>query len=207
MKLNIVDILPASLRRNAVVIRLEAGERLFRKGDRAESTYLIKQGRFQEICYPEIGKVAVLQILQTGEAIGESSIQTGVYHSTAIAQTDAEIIAYPNYILRETLSSSSITLDAVLDSLTNKINELQTRLEWRNIAVADRRVLSYLEHKQQKAAPDNESNRSFALDLPLQEVAAELGFVPGTLSRALTKLEAERKITREKNQITLHDVA
>ena len=207
MKLSIVDSLPLSLRQNAVVLKIQSGERLFRKGDRSECTYLIQEGRFQEICYPEIGKIAVLQILQAGEVLGESSIQTQVYHSTAIAQTEARVIAYPNYILREALSSSSFTVDAVLNILTQKIDELQIRLEWRNISVADRRVWSYLKHKLEKVSAASDSNQTLTLDAPLQEIAAELGFVPSTLSRALAKLEAERKITRSQNRITLHDVA
>lgn len=207
MKLSIVDSLPLNLRQNAVVLRVDKGERLFRKGDRSECIYLIQQGRFQEICYPEIGKIAVLQILRSGEVLGESSIHTHVYHSTVIAQTNARVVAYPNYILREALNNSTLEIDAVLEVLTQKITELQTRLEWRNISVADRRVLSYLKYKQEEISADSDPTRTFTLDAPLQEIAAELGFVPGTLSRALAKLEAERRITREKDRITLHDVA
>lgn len=207
MKLSLVNNLPDALRKNSIAININKGQRLFRKGDRAECTYLIKRGRFQEISYPEIGKIAVLQILSDGEVLGESSLQTKVYHSTVIAQTEAQVIAYPNYILLETLINSPLLIDATVETLIQKIYELQSRLEWRSISVADRRVWSYLKHKLNQLSSTNNFSRTFTLDAPLQEIAAELGFVPGTLSRALAKLESDRRITRDKNRITLHDVA
>lgn len=231
MKLSIVNNLPDTLRTNSVVLNINQGQRLFRKGDRAEYIYFIKSGRFQEISYPEIGKLSVLQILSDGEVLGESSLHTRVYHSTVIAQTDAQVIAYPNYILLETLRNSPLLIDTAVEMLTQKINELQIRLEWRNISIADQRVWAYLKHKmkqvsevsdesfnshqtqnnahQDRNCESNQKHNSqcLILETPLQEIAAELGFVPGTLSRALAKLEAERKITRDKNRITLNDVA
>lgn len=204
MKLSIVDSLPPTIKKNSIALNINKGQRLFRKGDRAESTYLIKQGRFQEISYPDTGKVAVLQILNAGEALGEVSIHSHVYHSTAIAQTDAQVIAYPNYILLEALQEYPLLIDATVEILARKIDELRIRLEWRNISIADRRVLKYLEHKLARLSQDRENSPTFTLDAPLQEIAAELGFVPGTLSRALAKLEADHKITREQNKITLH---
>ena len=220
MKLSLVNNISTVLRSNSVVLNITKGQRLFRQGDRAECTYLIEAGRFQEISYPQIGKTAVLQILGRGEVLGESSLQTNVYQSTAIARTEAKVIAYPNYILLETLANSPLLIEATIEILTQKINDLQVRLEWRNIAVAEYRVWEYLKYKLE----NNLSNLSteqdepisseqaglaqtFTLDAPLQEIAAELGFVPGTLSRALATLEAEHKITRQKNRITLHDVA
>ena len=207
MKLSIVNNLPDALRKNSIVINIHQGQRLFRKGDRAECTYLIKHGRFQEISYPEIGKIAVLQILNDGEVLGESSLHTGVHHTTVVAQTDAQVIAYPNYILLETLKNYPLMIDATVEILTQKISELQVRLEWRNISVAERRVLKYLKHKLRQLSEAGNDSQTFTLNAPLQEIAAELGFVPGTLSRALAKLESDRQITRNKNRITLNNVA
>ena len=206
MKLSIVNSLPDILRKNSIVLNIPKGQRLFRKGDYADNTYLIKQGRFQEISYPEVGTTAVLQILSTDEVLGETSLHSKVYGSTAIAQTNAQVIAYPNYVLLEALEKSPMLVDATIEILTQKIDELQIRLEWRNISIAHRRLLKYLQYKLEKLSKEGDDSRSLTLDAPLQEIAAELGFVPGTLSRALAKLEADRTITRDKNRITLHNL-
>ncbi|MDJ0597218.1 MAG: Crp/Fnr family transcriptional regulator [Pleurocapsa sp. MO_226.B13] len=204
MKLDIVDRLPEILRDNAIIQNVAKGQRLFRRGDRANYLYLIEQGRFQEVSYPE--KMAVLQILNRGETLGETSLLFTTYHSTAIAQTEARVIAYPKSMVLESLEQSPLIVEATVEMLSKKIDEFQKRLEWRNISVADRRVLKYFEDNWQKQSEDTEDDsRTLTLNAPLQEIAAELGFVPGTLSRALAKLEADCKIARQSDRITLHN--
>ena len=204
MKLDIVDRLPEILKDNAIAQNVAKGQRLFRKGDRANYLYLIEQGRFQEVSYPE--KMAVLQILNRGETLGETSLLFTTYRSTAIAQSEARVIAYPKSMVLESLEQSSLVVEATVEMLSKKIDEFQKRLEWRNISVADRRVLKYFEDNWQKQSEDTEDDsRTLTLNAPLQEIAAELGFVPGTLSRALAKLEADCKIARQSDRITLHN--
>lgn len=206
MKSSIVDSLPDILSNNSIVLSVTKGQRLFRQGDHANYLYLIQKGRFQEVSYPNEGEMSVLQILNTGETLGEVSLYSKIYNSTVIAQTNSQVIAYPQSILLEILEHSPIFIQTVVEILAHKIHELQMRLEWRNISIADRRVLKYLKHRLDQLSEDSNNSQTFILDTPLQEIAAELGFVPGTLSRALAKLEADRTITRDKNRITLHDI-
>ena len=206
MKLDIVDRLPDALQESAISQNIVKGQRLFRRGDRANYLYLIQQGRFQEVSYPEDGRMAVLQILNTGDTLGETGLFNRIYRSTAIAQIDSQVIAYPVSVLKEQLQRSPLVMETLIEILSQKIYEFQVRLEWRSISLADRRVLEYLKHQLEKISQDREDAVStLILSTPLQEIAAELGFVPGTLSRALAKLEADRTIQREDNQITLLD--
>lgn len=204
MKLDIVDRLPDPLRESALSQRVVKGQRLFRKGDRANYLYLIKQGRFQEIGYSQNSQIGVLQILSMGEALGETALIEEVYRSTAIAKVDSQVIAYPIASLKTSLQQSPLVIEALVEILCQKISELQVRLEWRNISMADHRVLEYVKYKLEKLASEADADSpTLTLNTPLQEIAAELGFVPGTLSRALAKLEANQKILRESNRITL----
>ena len=208
MKLNRINSLPPILREYSLVQNMAKGQRLFRKGDRADYLYLIQQGRFQEISYPDDKTMTVLQILNQGDTLGEISLLFDNYSSTAIAKVDSQVVAYPKAILLETLNQYPLLMVEIITILCQKIYELQMRLEWHNISLADRRVLEYLNYQLQKITRNNQEQSltsTVILDAPLQEIAAELGFVPGTLSRALAKLEAEQKISRNKNQITLHD--
>ncbi|MEM6611972.1 MAG: Crp/Fnr family transcriptional regulator [Cyanobacteria bacterium P01_C01_bin.72] len=204
MKLDLVDRLSDSLRNQGIAQTVVKGQRLFRKGDRAGYLYIIKAGRFQEVGYPETDKVAVLQILNTGDILGETGLAAQIYRSTAIALTDSEVIAYPLNIILEALENSPTVIKAMVEVLSQKIYELQVRLEWRNISLADHRVLEYLKYKlEQLTLNTEEPTSTLTLNIPLQEIAAELGFVPGTLSRALAKLEADQAIIRQQNRITL----
>ena len=202
MKLDIVDRLPDALQESAIAQNIKKGQRLFRRGDRADYLYLIQQGRFQEISYPEEGKMTVLQILNTGDTLGETGLFNQIYRSTAIAQINSQVIAYPVSVIKEYVMRSPLVMETLIEILSQKIHEFQVRLEWRSISLADRRVLEYLKHQLEKISEDRDA-ATLTLNTPLQEIAAELGFVPGTLSRALSKLEADRAIQREDNQITL----
>ena len=209
MKLNRVDSLPHMLRRYTVTQNVVKGQRLFRKGDRADYLYLIQQGRFQEISYSDTSTMTVWEILGKGDTLGEISLLLDRYSSTAIAKVNSQVLAYPKAILLNTLDQFPQLTVEMIQILCQKIYELQMRLEWHNISLADRRVLNYLKYQLTKLARDNQQQSptsTVILKAPLQEIAAELGFVPGTLSRALAKLEAEQKITRQKNRITLNDV-
>lgn len=203
MKLDLVDRLPDSLRTHGIAQTVVKGQRLFRKGDRASYLYLIQAGRFQEVGYPEADKVAVLQILSPGDMLGETGLAAQIYRSTAIALADSEVIAYPLAAIFEALENSPTVIKAMVEVLSQKVYEFQVRLEWRNISLADHRVLEYLKYKLEQLTPTEEPTSTLTLNLPLQEIAAELGFVPGTLSRALAKLETDQAILRQQNRITL----
>ena len=205
MKLSLVERMPEALRESAITQNVARGQRLFRRGDRAGYLYLIQQGRFQEVSYPEEGRMAVLQILNAGSTLGETGLFNQVYRSTAIAQINSQVIAYPLSVLKEQLQRSPLVMETLIEILSQKIYEFQVRLEWRSISLADRRVLEYLKHQLEKVSQNRDTTTTLTLNTPLQEIAAELGFVPGTLSRALAKLEAEQTIQREDNRITLLD--
>ncbi len=115
MKLDIVDRLPNTLRNSAIAQNVAEGQRLFRKGDRANYLYLIQQGRFQEVSYPDNNKMAVLQILNTGETLGETSLFFETYHTSAIAKTEARVIAYPKSIVLKSLEHSPLVIEATLE--------------------------------------------------------------------------------------------
>lgn len=205
MRLRDIDNLPNELKANVQIEDIAKGQRLFRQGDRADYLYLVERGRFQEFGYPEGDRMAVLQILDPGDVLGETSLFYDNYRSTIIAQINSQVIVYPKLILLEAGELYPSIAKAIIEILCQKIYELQIRLEWRNISVADRRVLEYLKYNLNKLSEDAEETNTLTLNAPLQEIAAELGFVPGTLSRALAKLEAEQLITRQNNLITLHD--
>ncbi len=205
MALEIFNNLPSALRNNSVTLNIKKNQRLFRKGDEAKYLYLIAQGRFQEISYPVTGEAAVLQILSAGDFIGEYSLSNKVHRSTVIAKTDSQVIAYTKSILLESLAHSPLLLEAIIEILGQKIYELQLRLEWRNISAADRRTLEYIKHQLEKLEQENKAIKTLKVDTPWQEIAAELGFSPSTLSRALAKLEVNQLITRDRNYITLNN--
>lgn len=196
MRFSDPDSLPAKLRQKVSYREVAVGEKLFGKGDTANRFYILETGR---ICLsrPTIeNKTATLQFAQSGEIVGENAIFQTVYSYDAIAIIASRVIIYHEIYITEILEDYPELVQDLLFTLLQKIRFLQDNLELREIRAAHQRVLQFLTY----AAG---SNQIVSIDIPLQDVARQLGFAPATLSRALLKLEKEGSITRQSNVIYL----
>lgn len=200
MNLSQLQSLPYRLRYNVVVRNIAAGQRLFRQGDRATDLFIIQQGRFKYISHVNDHKFTTIQLLTSGDSLGEISLFFDTYLSTAIAQTNGSVIAYPKTVLLEAISSEPELQEQLLQLLCQRIHDLQLRVRWRDIKASHKRIFHYLQHQ---AFINN--SQIIDLEFPLQDIALELGFAPETLSRALTKLEQAGSIKREQDLIILQN--
>ena len=192
------DSLSDSLRDRVGLKKVVAGQRLFRQGDRATKLFTIKFGNFQEIRHTNESQTATIQMLTTGSILGEASLFSDTYLSTAIAQVDAEVIVYPQPVLLSAIADNNIILENLIRLLCQKIHQLQIRIELRDIKASVQRILQYLKYNTSA-----NNSQVVQLNFALQEIAAELGFTPETISRALTKLEQEGIIIRSSNKVIL----
>ncbi|ACK72116.1 transcriptional regulator, Crp/Fnr family [Gloeothece citriformis PCC 7424] len=194
------DNLPSTLR-NVVVLRyLKQQQKLFRRGEQATAVFIVKTGRLKILRPTDSGKNLLQETVTKGHILAENALIEDFYPYTAIAEVPSQVIAYPKQVLLFSFREYPELAQEFIILLSQKIQNLQHRLEWRNIRAAQERVLVYLNH----LAQHNHQSTLAILDYPLKEVAAELGLTPETLSRALTRLEQEGKITRFANYITLH---
>ena len=200
MKLLSLDSLPMKLRDSIFIRQLVAEQRLFQQGDLAKYFFIVQTGRLRLIRYINTSNVITLEFAQPGESLGEQSIFSDVYESSAIAQVDSTVIVYPKQIILFSLGEYPDLAADFMAILVKKIQSLQADLELRNIRLAHQRLLQYLRYS---ATADNDTVVN--LDRPYKEIAIELGFTPETLSRALFRLEQEGAITRQQNQIILHN--
>lgn len=197
MKLSDPDSLPPKLRQKVAYRNLAVGERLFRRGDTANSFFIVDFGKIS-LSRPTIeNKIATLQFAQLGDILGDNAIFESNYTYSAIAITTSRVIVYPSSFLRDILPAQPELVEDLLKVMSQKISYFQHNLEFREIRAAHQRVLQYL-----ICAADN--NRTVKIELPLHKIARQLGFAPATLSRALLRLEIEGSITRKSNVIHLN---
>ena len=191
----------AELLQNKIAVEnLNAGETLFTQEDEAENFYVVTSGRIKLVRYLEGGKTSTFEIIRTSEGIAEVSLFTDVYPCTAIAEIDSEVIAYPKQELLQVLREHPDLTENFMAMLIEKIQSLKFRLELRDIRVAHERVLRYLRH-----LVNFPQETTIVLDRPLKDIAADLGFTPETLSRALIRLETDGAIARQERIITLYN--
>ncbi len=200
MKLLSLDSLPTILRNNNLVRQLVTGQRLFQQGDLAKHFFIVQTGRLKLIHYLDTSNVVTLEFAQAGDSLGDRSIFSDIYDTSAIAQVNSTVIVYPKQILLSSLREYPDLAADFVAILVNKIQSLQIDLELRNIRLAHERLLQYLKYS---ALVNHDTIVN--LDRPYKEIALELGFTPETMSRALLKLEKEGAIARQQNKIIIHN--
>ncbi|MEM8673490.1 MAG: Crp/Fnr family transcriptional regulator [Cyanobacteria bacterium P01_G01_bin.67] len=197
MKFSDPDSFPPRLRQKVAYRNLAIGERLFRRGDTADSFFIVETGKIS-LSRPTIEhKTATLQFAQSGDIIGENAIFEAAYPCSAIAMVASRVIVYPRTFVTEILPTHPRLIEDLLAIMYQKITYFQNNLEFREIRAAHQRVLQYLIYAA-------DANKVVKIDLPMHNIARQLGFAPATLSRALLRLETEGSITRESNVIHLN---
>src|SRR6202171_2026691 len=72
--------------------RIGAGKPLFRKGERADTLYLVDSGRFRVFVGERVGKERVLSFLGPGEIVGEGAFMADTpYTTNAVAIDDSTV--------------------------------------------------------------------------------------------------------------------
>lgn len=200
MDLLTFDTLPMALQHAISIRELEPGQRLFRQGDPATALFIVEAGRFRLVRATINSNVIPLQFVRAGQSLGEAILFSDTYSYTAIAEVATQVIVYPKSELLASLHEHSDLAEDVINRLLQKISSLETNLELKGIRSAPQRILRYLQYL---ATPEQETVVN--LEQPWKEVAAELGFTPDTLSRALAKLEQDGRISRTQQRVTLHN--
>lgn len=191
-----LDWLPAAARARSTVRALDAGEALFRQGDRTFAIFEVERGRLQLVRHVD-GRDVVLHTAGAGDIVAEAALFSPAYHCDAIATTDSVVRRYPKASFLAAFSGDPKAAQAFMGRLAREIMGLRTRLERRNIHGARDRVRHYL---ALNVGPDG---RTIALDGTLKDLAAELGLAHEALYRTLADMAADGEIERLKGAIRL----
>lgn len=192
-----LDWLSAAIRQSSTLHKLEAGEALFRQGDKASAVFEVEQGRLRLIRHTISNRDVVLHTARSGELLAEAALFADRYHCDAVATVASRVCAYSKHKLLAAFRKDPALAEHFMASLANQVQALRTRLEQRNIRSARERVLHYL----MLAAV--EDRLTVPLDGTLIDLAAELGLTHEVFYRTLAALEKDGIITRTRSAITL----
>lgn len=164
---------------------------LFDEGDDADSLYLIESGCMRLQINGEDGSRRIVAFLFAGDIFG-----VGLDHrriATAEAVTATRLRRYPATSVRDLVSRSPDTAEALVMAAFNEINELSHRLCVMTQASAEPRLmwfLQWLSRRQGGAA-------TVTLPMSRRDIADFLALAPETLSRTFASLEDEGLISVE----------
>lgn len=192
--------LPESLQRSLSTRTYETGEILYHSGDRLEGIHILTAGRIRLAGYSSEGRLVTFRFITPPGSFGEWDLLSGIASVSAISETHSQVVLLPRVEILALYQQSTGLTQAITQQLIQTIHHLKGGVELREIRSARNRVLYYL---HQILPPDQQQ---IGFEMPLKDVATEMGLTPESFYRTLAQLEREGLITRYPGGLNLHDL-
>jgi len=177
-------------------LSLQKGTTLFQQGDTVEHIYFINKGKVKLIRNTIDGTPVVLHTGISGETIAEASLFSDQYHCTAKADVASTLQSVNKQQLLDYLDNNPLEMKQLLAVFSRQVRDLRALNEIKNIRSAEARIIAYIRC-------NIDENRMMSLELPLKELAHNIGLAHETFYRELKKLEEKAVIRREAKVIEL----
>jgi len=175
-------------------LELKAGDKLFHQYHETQGLFLIQQGQIQLLRDTIDGNSVILYTAQGGETIAEASLFSEKYHCHAKAISECTVFLYEKKIVLDYLQTNSDYALQFIKLLAKQVQSLRSLIEIRGIKSPQERVVQYL-------LVNLNDTKQFTLNSTYKDFAVKLGMTHETLYRVLAKLEKNKVISRENNQI------
>ena len=174
----------AALCQRCRVKHLAAGEEVFSPLDAASAFYAILVGRIKVYQLSPKGDEQILHLYGAGQTFGEAAMLAGgAYPAYATALEATTLVAVARDALRATIAGNPDLALAMLGGLASKLHEFNRLIEQLSL----RDVPARLARTLLDLAAEQQGDR-VRLVQSKRELAAQIGTIPETLSRALRRL-------------------
>lgn len=190
---------------HANVIRLAAGQTLFRQDDPLSAIYWVVEGMIRLYRVSPQGEEKVIDLVGPGRSFAEAALfMGGHYPVCAVAQSASRLVAIDATHFRDWLAQDTQRCFRLMAAMSARMHKLLTDIDRLTLMKGTDRLLQYLlDH----ADPDEAGRLVVELEAPKQVIASHLGIKPETMSRLLHKLAEQGCITVQGNRIYLDDPA
>lgn len=188
----------------------QKGQVIFRQDSPATGFFVVKSGRVKVFKTSPIGKEQILNIFEEGDSFSEIVALDGQAFPASAATLDwVELIFFPRKYFLEILQDDPSISTHILISLSKHLRHLVSVIEGLSFKDVPQRLAEYLlQLTDIGAIPSSDHsrlNKTVTLDLTKAQLAAMLGTIPATLSRAFYRLSSEGLIAVNGSQITILD--
>jgi CRP/FNR family transcriptional regulator len=185
--------------------KVARGEALFRVGDRFDALFAVWTGFFKTVITSRQGREQVTGFQMGGELIGLSGIDTGRHGVDAIALEDSQVCVIP-YAELERLGQE-------VPSLQRQVHKVMSREIATDHGVmlqlgsmhAEERVAAFLLNLLHRLESRGFSRSSMLLRMSREEIGSFLGLKLETVSRTLSKFQANGLLFVRQRQIEITD--
>jgi CRP-like cAMP-binding protein len=187
-------------------IRVDKGEVLFHRGDRAEFFYFVDSGQLELNIIAPTGQKKVLEVVGPDRTFAEAVafIREHKYPVTCEALNDSVLCQIPNDAYVDLIYGNPDACMRLLSDISRHLHARVREIERLTVQNARDRLVSYLlEH----VVETNDDEATIRVELPRHVIASRLSITPETLSRLLRGLVEERILTIEDRVIFVHSLS
>jgi CRP/FNR family transcriptional regulator len=183
------------------------GDLVFKEGDKPKGFFIVRSGRVKIYKIAPGGKEQILRIFHRGEHFAEIAVFDNLpFPASAATLEQAEMIFFPRSPFLEMLVQHPALALNMLSSLSRHLRHLTAVIEELSFKDVPQRLASYLLRLGGVDGGTVEVLSPWVtLDLPKSQLAAQLGTIPATLSRAFYQLKNEDLIAVKGAEIQLLD--
>ena len=195
-----------ALIQHVTAVKLEKGEILFHRGDKAEYFYFVDAGQLELNLIAPTGQRKVLEVVGPDRTFAEAVafIREHRYPVTCEALSDSVVCRIPNQAYLDLIYRNPDACMRLLSDLSRHLHARVREIERLTVQNARDRLVSYLlEH----VVETNDDEATIRVELPRHVIASRLSITPETLSRLLRTFVEERILTIEDRVIFVHSLS
>ena len=181
--------------------RVKPGRMIFGPMQAADRFFLVLSGKVKVFKLSARGDEQILHLCGPGDTFGEAAMFAGGnYPACAEALEDSELLVITRGCLHRAISENVELAIGMIAGLSAKLREFNRLIEELSLKEVPARLAGVLLEMSDRAG-----SVAFDLQQTKRQLAAQIGTVAETLSRALSKLKAAGLIDVKGRRITLVD--
>ena len=181
------------------------GSHLFRLGDRFASLYVVRSGSIKTYLTSENGEEQILGFHQPGDVLGFDAIAEGRHPCSAAALETSSVCILNFSDISRLCHESPQTFQRLLETISRETLRLEDCLLLGRRS-AEQRLAAFLLAQAERQGQRGYSRRALTLTMSRTDIGKYLGLTVETVSRVLTRLQDLGLLTKERNEIRVHDL-
>jgi CRP/FNR family transcriptional regulator len=187
--------------------RLKRGDYLYRYGAEFTALYGVHAGSFKSVLLTEDGREQVTGFHMAGEVLGLDGLGADFYNGDTIALEDGEVIEIARDALELLVRQEPLLQRELFRMLANEIARERALMLLLGSMRAEERLAAFLLNLSQRLAARGYSATRFILRMTREEIGSLLGLKLETVSRILSRFQAEKLIRVHNREIEISDLA
>ncbi len=184
--------------------QISANSTVYTPGEPVNYLYAVTSGAFKLIIEGSRTEPQVCGFRFKGELLGDESLTTPHYKVTAIALSDASVCAIPVQLISELSESMPRFQKAFLTLIIQQCSLAHQQIaDYVALKTAEQKLAAFLLHLSQRNTLINHSQNDLYLAMARTDISNYLGLRHETLSRTLSRLQANHLISVNRRQVLI----